>query len=206
MELVSTLTHALSGQNQKSTLDGRIKLYSSNIAYLFDVLNPRKDKDNILTEFAYDPVFFAKEENMFNASTSTGAHINLIFPVHEIIDQKGRVSLEEADFFSNNLYELIIRAMNEPQKDDIMPINIFYHLKVIERILVSDTEQLKNKKRVFDIEKGLSLEDYVKFSMKLKGLCLKLIRYIVEKYKSYTVRYMDWITNALYYLYINFKE
>lgn len=132
--------------------------------------------------------------------------MNLIFPLHDVINQQGRVSLEEANFYSKNLFELILRAMSEPQKEDIMPINIFYHLKVFERILVSDTEQLKSKKKIFDIEKGLSLEDYVKFSMKLKGLCLKLIRFLIEKYKSYIVRYMDWITNALYYLFVNFKE
>ncbi len=110
-----------------------------------------------------------------------GSTLNLIFPINELIEQKGRVSLEEANFYSLNIYELIIRALNEPQKDDILPLNLFYNLKAMERILVSDTEQIKSAKKFFDIEKGLSLDDFVKFSSKLKSLCLKLIRVFVEK-------------------------
>jgi len=177
IELIATLTEALSGGTNKSTLDARLKLYFSNLVYLFDLVNPRKDKEAILTEFSYDQAFFSREE----ANPGMGPAINLLFPVDEIMNQNRRISLEEVTFFSESIYELIIRVFNEGLRDDLMLVNILYNLRVIERILTSDTEQIKSKKKAFEVEKGLTSEDYITFSTQLKSLCLKLIRFIVKK-------------------------
>lgn len=202
IELIAALTQALSGPTTKSTLDARLKLYFSNMLYLFDIFNPRKDKEMLLNEFSYDQAFFSKDE----AASNNAMALNTLFPYKELVSRNTRVPLQDALFFGKCLYELIVKAINESEKDELVNVNILYNLKAMERILMSDTEQLRSKKKTFDIEKGLSLEDYVKFSTEHKALCLKLIQLLVSKFKGYIQRYMDWITNAIYYLFINFKE
>lgn len=203
MNLISALNYSITNTHSKSTIDARLRLYFSNFLYLFNFLNPNKAKEALFAEFPYDTIFLYKDDSQ----ASQGISLNTLFPFEELLDPANRVSLQRAEYLSKCLYRIIKSTLNEDVKDEPTSLNLFYIFRIIESIIVSDTAQLKDKKIGFSsFEQGLTAENYIKFSFTNKRLCLKLLELMINRLQRYLLRNMDWITNAVHYIFNHFKE
>jgi hypothetical protein len=198
MKLLCSLAKVTTLANNKTAADNRIKFYSSNILYLFNYLNPTKQKEGLEADF-YPDSSSMKEDS---ASDSKN-----IFPIREIFNGTQEFSVDKASHFSRILFRLLESVFLEKPEMDMIILNLLYPLRILEEILVSDSELFKEKKpKRISLEFGLSLEEYLQFSIFNKLYTLDIIEILMKKFKGYFVRHLDWLTNALNYLWANFKR
>ena len=67
-------------------------------------------------------------------------------------------------------------------------------------------EIVKANKTKRVLENGLTSQEYVQFDVANKALALKLLKIMILRLRTYLLPQLEWITNALYFLFNQYKE
>ena len=161
------------------------KLYFSNLHYLFNYFNPKKNRSKLLYEFEYDNIFLMNNlDDRQQSIDEGGSKLNLLFNLQEYENEYEIIPLNIAKELLNSLIKLIIKIFDKQSSNQAITVNLVYIFKVLEAIFSSDIEQLKPNPLVFNIESGLSNEQYLEYSVNAKLNALKILRILITKKTS----------------------